>query len=451
MDGREKSLRAGGELIAEARIHVGEDVGEDGELGDMLVELSGLDLVDGVGFGVVPLHVALGDRADAGADDAFAHDGADVGAAATGRDQAGADGLEELADGLHLGEGFVAAAGDAEAKGTLGAAIHLDGDDVILELVFELIAIGEAATGAVFFVGPEDDADGALGAEAEFLEEDEGLQGGDAAARVIVSTSADVPAIKVAGDDDDFVGLLTAAQLADDIGAVSVGESLGFALVVDDDTFATGDEALEEAEAFLGEGSGGDERGVRIDSGGAGVSRVVGGDAGAADQDGFGAELGGARGARAAESARDAVADPGRMEEDDLAFNARAAEFVELFKAAYADDFGGDVAAASHAEAEDFEGGLDGGDDLGGLVAADPMGDLDAGRGDVLEAALDHLLGAPGDGAIEGFAAGEAMADAVAEISEFLHAVLIGDGGGDDLAGDVAVLVFHALGGEEGN
>ena len=87
-----------------------------------------------------------------------------------------------------------------------------------------------------------------------------------------------------------------------------------------------------------------------------------------------------------------------------------------------------------------MEGLEDRGDDAAGLLPADPVGDGGGLGVDVGEAFALHQFGSPDDGAGEGFGAGDALADVVAEIGEVGVAVGVGERGGDELVGGGFVL-----------
>ena len=63
------------------------------------------------------------------------------------------------------------------------------------------------------------------------------------------------------------------------------------------------------------------------------------------------------------------------------------------------------------------------------------MGHGDRLDGDVLKAEAAHGVGGPGDGALEGLGAGDALADVVAEVGEVAVALVVGERGGDELVG----------------
>ena len=75
--------------------HVGEDVGHDRERGYVFAEVFRVDLVEGVGFGVVPVEVVGGGGFFAQGGDAVGHERRNGGAAAALADGAGADWVDE--------------------------------------------------------------------------------------------------------------------------------------------------------------------------------------------------------------------------------------------------------------------------------------------------------------------------------------------------------------------
>src|SRR5215467_6021007 len=64
--------------------HVGQNVTHHGERGDILAKILGIDFVERVGFGVVPVEVMRSGRSFRKSRNTFADDGRDIGSAAAG-------------------------------------------------------------------------------------------------------------------------------------------------------------------------------------------------------------------------------------------------------------------------------------------------------------------------------------------------------------------------------
>src|ERR1019366_6048970 len=116
-----------------------------------------------------------------------------------------------------------------------------DGRYMVLDLTADKLAVSHAAPPAVLLVDPESDADGAPRFETEFLHEGHGLEAGDDGSAIVLRALADVPGIEVAAQDDHFLGMLPAGDLADDVAAIGVGGHLRAHLQVDRDGHAVVD------------------------------------------------------------------------------------------------------------------------------------------------------------------------------------------------------------------
>jgi hypothetical protein len=79
---------------------------------------------------------------------------------------------------------------------------------------------------AVLLVGPEHDAHGAARTQVQLLHEAKRFPRHDATPPSSVDSRPDVPGVEVAADDDDLVGPLASAQLADHVEQSGVGEEL---------------------------------------------------------------------------------------------------------------------------------------------------------------------------------------------------------------------------------
>ena len=109
-------------------------------------------------------------------------------------------------------------------RGCLGSAIHLDGRDVILDLVADELAIGHAAASAVLLIHPEGHADGAARLKTELLHQRQRLQARDDRRAIVLRALSDVPRIDVAAHHHDLFGMLAAGNLADHVAAIGIGQ-----------------------------------------------------------------------------------------------------------------------------------------------------------------------------------------------------------------------------------
>ena len=137
------------------------------------------------------------------------------------------------------------AAGEPEARRAEDAAVGLEHHHVVGELRPVALEVGASAGEAVLFVGEEHDAHRAARPQVELLHQPQRFPRHDAAAAVVCRAGADVPGIEVAADDDDFVGPLAAADLADDVRRVGIGQELGLHLQADADLRAAVLHALQ--------------------------------------------------------------------------------------------------------------------------------------------------------------------------------------------------------------
>src|SRR5690348_4022107 len=254
---------------------------------------------------------------------------------------------------------------------------------MVANLVADPIAIGVAARAAVFFVGPEDDAQGAPGTEPKLVDQVRGFQRGDDAGAIVLRAGADIPGIDVAADDDNFFRLLAADDFADDVRRIGIGESAGFHFEVNGDGVGRVGQSLDESGVFDGDGGGGDF-GIRFGIlERAGVRRLQADGSDRANEHGDRSETGGARGTGVAIDDGASVALIRRVVENDFSLDGGAAFALELVEVGDGDDFGGDSFFGSSdaaAESEDGERLDDWLDERGAFVAADPMRDFDVRR-----------------------------------------------------------------------
>ena len=109
---------------------------------------------------------------------------------------------------------------------TEDAAVGFHHHHVARQLGEVPIAIAEAAAAAVLLVGPQHDADRPARPQIQLLHQAQRLPRHHAAAAIVGRSGADVPGVEVAADDDDFVRQLAAAELADHVGRVGVGQEV---------------------------------------------------------------------------------------------------------------------------------------------------------------------------------------------------------------------------------
>ena len=107
------------------------------------------------------------------------------------------------------------------------AAVRLEHEDVVGQLVAIALPVIGAAAQAVFLVGEQDDADGAPGSEPQLFHEAQRFPAHDTPAAVVGGAGPDVPGVEVAADDDDLVGQLASADLSDQVEGVGVGKEPG--------------------------------------------------------------------------------------------------------------------------------------------------------------------------------------------------------------------------------
>lgn len=85
-------------VAGKSSIHIGEDVGNDGEHGGVALEGVGIDLIERVGLRMMPVEVVIPFSARAESGNAIGHDGTDVGASAPRRHGIRSDGTEQRDD-----------------------------------------------------------------------------------------------------------------------------------------------------------------------------------------------------------------------------------------------------------------------------------------------------------------------------------------------------------------
>ena len=95
------------------------------------------------------------------------------------------------------------------------------------------LEIGAPAGEAVFLVRIEHDSHRAARPQVELLHQPQRFPRHDAAAAVVGRAGADVPRIEVTAHDDDLIRPFPAADLADDVGGIGIGQELGLHLQAD--------------------------------------------------------------------------------------------------------------------------------------------------------------------------------------------------------------------------
>ena len=106
------------------------------------------------------------------------------------------------------------------------AAVRLEHQDVVGQLVAIALPVVGAAAQAVFLVGEQDDADGAPGSEPSFFMRRSASQLTTHPA-IVRGAGPHVPGSEVAAHDDDLVGQLASADLSDQVEGVGVGKEPG--------------------------------------------------------------------------------------------------------------------------------------------------------------------------------------------------------------------------------
>jgi len=145
---------------------VGEGVGEDGHYSGVLIQVAGINFIEGVGGGVVVVEVeaTVLDGGEAG--DTFFCEAGDVFACFRCVDECFCtDGVEDLGDRAEpLAERGLA--GIVDAGWVVAAEIALNGANVIHRLACMLRHVGGGALGAFFFAHPGNESHRAAGMDA---------------------------------------------------------------------------------------------------------------------------------------------------------------------------------------------------------------------------------------------------------------------------------------------
>ena len=110
------------------------------------------------------------------------------------------------------------------------AGVRFEHQHVAGELILVSIAVGQRAQTSVLLVRPQHDAKRAARPQVQLLHEAERFPRHDAPPAVVGRAGADVPGIEVPADDDHFVRSFAAADFADDVERVGVGQEPGLHL-----------------------------------------------------------------------------------------------------------------------------------------------------------------------------------------------------------------------------
>ena len=127
------------------------------------------------------------------------------------------DGLLERLDDLVHDLAQVVAALQPDALDPAGSHVVDQHAGDLGHLLLVRLDVGPRAVQALLLAREQDEADGPLGLDAHGLERPGGLEHGHDAGAVVGGAGAQVPAIDVAADDHDLVGLLGARDLGDGV------------------------------------------------------------------------------------------------------------------------------------------------------------------------------------------------------------------------------------------
>ena len=123
---------------------------------------------------------------------------------------------ERLDDPVH-GLAQVVAAQEADALDPAGAHVVDQHGGDLGQLLLVRLDVGPRAVQALLLAREQDEPDGPPGLDAHGLERAGGLEHGHDARAVVGGAGAQVPAIDVAAEDHDLVGLLGARDLGDGV------------------------------------------------------------------------------------------------------------------------------------------------------------------------------------------------------------------------------------------
>src|SRR5205814_8573996 len=137
------------------------------------------------------------------------------------------------------------AAGEPDSLRSEDAAVGLEHEHMPRELAAMLLAVRQPAASAVLLVRPEHDAHRSPRPQVQLLHDPQRLPRDDAASAVVGGAGADVPRVEVAADDDDLLGLLASADLADNVRRRNVWLEMRLHRQTHDDAIAAVGHALQ--------------------------------------------------------------------------------------------------------------------------------------------------------------------------------------------------------------
>ncbi len=224
----------------------------------------------------------------------------------------------------------------------------------------------------------------------------------------------------MAAHDDDLIRPFPAADLADDVGGISIGQEPGVHFQADTNLRAAVLHPLQALRVLDGDGGAGNLRHPFRVAQSAGVGRAQAGWADGADERGDGAKLRRPRWPRASILHGFGIRGEGNVEENDLAAHARAGS-IELVERPHDQHLGFDTfgwRADAVAEAEHDEARSEGCRDFDAFLAANPVRNFHRFGPDVVEPILLHLGDRPLDRALQRLRTAEPMSERVSEERE---------------------------------
>ena len=111
----------------------------------------------------------------------------------------------------------------ANSQWPFGSRVHFQGGDVLANRgSSDQIAVSPASRTAILFIHPEDDAKGALGTQAEFMQQRYSLERGHNAGAIVLRSLAHIPRIDVAADHNHFFRMYGSGDLAHHIAGLNI-------------------------------------------------------------------------------------------------------------------------------------------------------------------------------------------------------------------------------------
>src|SRR5262249_27193519 len=171
--------------------------------------------------------------------------------------------FERFREGVKCGE-QIGAATELKFFYRALAVVEDDSGDMVFDFGGVLLHVGERAAEALFFAGPENKAQRATGTRSAF---DDGVGSGENCSNadtIVGCAFAEIPGIEVPADHNNLLGMFTAGNFADDVGAFD-GTTCEFVLNVDVNTngFALGEIAVDLSLVFA---TGGEARSFDINA-----------------------------------------------------------------------------------------------------------------------------------------------------------------------------------------